>query len=146
MEHALSARFSFPPESIAFYASFSEGRIGAAKRLQESDSLARRNEVVDQLWTDTDGVGILGSEREQIRFSLNILAAFFRDMYLFKSGLGSGDLINQDRADLVAQTSRKYSISQLDEIMTVISESFVWLEQNVNVKLLVSNVVASIRI
>lgn len=147
LERFLADRFSFTSDEASAYALLAEGRVGAALRLRETGGLAQRNAVIDGLWSDDiDAQKLLGEERGQVRVSLNILAAFFRDVYVFKSGAGQGSLIHKDKVGLIEQACARYSFAALDEVMATISGAFVWLEQNVNVKLLVSNVVAAVRV
>ncbi len=146
LERVLADRFSFGSDEAPVYALMAEGRVGAALRLRETGGLSRRNAVIDGLWSDIDAQELLGSERDQVRASLNVMAAFFRDVYVFKSGAGQESLIHKDKVRSIEQACGRYSFEALDTLMGTISGAFVWLEQNVNIKLLVSNVAAAVRV
>ena len=87
---------------------------------------------------------LLGQSKEQLRVSLNILAAWFRDIYLLKSGLADKEAINLDRqSDLLKQVQR-FSFKQLDDILAALSDSLLYLERNINSKLLLHNLGAQL--
>jgi hypothetical protein len=77
--------------------------------------------------------------RDTIRSYLNILASWFRDIYLIKAGMPHSQLINLDRKDELLRVMNRYSWLELDESLNSISDSLMALEQNINVKLLLSN-------
>lgn len=129
-------------EALAhFLAYFSEGSIGAALKMKDSDILLEKNIVVDEMTVNPkhnpEGLAKLG--REGVGNRLNILASWFRDIYLIKTGLPFGELINLDRQDELLKQMNRYSFLNLDEILNSIANSLFYLERNINIRLLLAN-------
>ena len=82
--------------------------------------------------------------RENLRSQLNILTSWFRDIYLIKTGIAHSELINFDRKTELLKRMNRYTLFDVDEIIKSISDSMLFIEQNVNVKLLLSNLKAEI--
>lgn len=124
-----------------FLAFFSEGRIGQALRLKDTDIFAKKNTVIDGFCIGRKSVsGAMGDEtRQGMRGILNILAVWFRDVYLLKAGMPDTELINLDRKQDLLRAAAGYSFAGLDNILNFISDSLLRIEQNVNSKLLLSN-------
>ncbi|MFA6216920.1 MAG: DNA polymerase III subunit delta' [Candidatus Omnitrophota bacterium] len=142
LENILRKFSHLDEERIHYLSFFCEGRIGQALRLKDKDVLAEKNKVIDEFIfsgnaeiADMQKIG-----REGLRQHLNILAGWFRDVYLVKSGLPQQELINRDRADELYQFARNYCFAELDEIFMVITDSLRYCEQNLNMRLIASNV------
>lgn len=127
-------------DSLAhFLAYFSEGRLGTALRLKESPDLLReKNRIIDE-FVLLRKPGPDNFSRDNLREQLNVLASWFRDLYLLKTGMAQAEMINLDRKDELLRTMGRYSLFELDEIFDFISQSFLYLDQNININLLVSN-------
>lgn len=125
-----------------FLAYFSEGRMGCALKLKDKDILREKNKVIDELCLFGKQISLKNlpiQNRENIRNYLNILATWYRDMYLLKIGLSHSELINFDRKEELLKLMSHYTLFDLDEILNFISNSLLYLEQNINIKLLLSN-------
>lgn len=124
-----------------FLAYFYEGRLGSALMRKDSDMLRRKNTVIDEFVNPLKkGFTNLGIEkREDMRSHLNILASWFRDIYMFKAGLSPSEFINLDRKAELERSASRFSLPELDNILNSISDSFLYLERNVNIKLIQSN-------
>lgn len=134
-------------ENLAhFLAYFCEGRIGLALALKDTDILTDKNRIIDEIvLRGRSGLDYRkGPDREELRKYLNILAAWFRDIYLLKTGLAHAELINLDRKSELLKSMGSYSFGALDEITRFISDALLYLEQNINPKLLLSNLKAVI--
>jgi len=132
-------------ENTAHYlAYFSEGRLGCALRLKDADILREKNDVIDDfIFSRSLGLKKLpAQEREDLSRYLNILAAWFRDLYLLKSGLSGSELINCDRKPELSVQMGRLSIADLNRIIDSISEAVSYLERNINTKLLIYNLKA----
>ncbi len=72
-----------------FLAYFSEGRLGRALRLKDTDILKEKNRIIDKFVLSRkpslDNLSI--QNKEEVRGYLNILATWFRDIYLIKIGM-----------------------------------------------------------
>lgn len=124
-----------------FLAFFFEGRLGCGLGLKDADMLRQKNNVIDDfVFSRQLGLKTLpAKERQDIYRYLNILAAWFRDVYLLKAGMPNTEIINCDRkADLWKQ-AQQFSAADLNRIIDSISESIYYLERNINAKLLIYN-------
>lgn len=70
---------------------------------------------------------------------LDILVSWFRDIYLVKSGMPEGEMIHLDRKNDILRMVNRYSFPELDAVVNAISNSLLYLGQNVNTKLLLAN-------
>jgi DNA polymerase-3 subunit delta' len=124
-----------------FLGFFSEGRLGLALRLKDTDIFEKKNRIIDCLGIKQRSVPdkFFVDSREDMRSMLNILAVWFRDVYLKKSGMPLSELVNIDRKDEVVEAAGTYSFASLDETFNCISDSLLRIEQNINIKLLLSN-------
>lgn len=129
-----------------FLAYFSEGRIGSALRLKDTDMLTEKNSVIDKFSSrhGLDSANLLKLSRQQVRDELNIMASWFRDIYLYKSGMPLEETINSDRKADLSKRAPEFTFPELDEIMNSLSASLLYLEQNINLKLLLYNLGARI--
>lgn len=129
-------------DSLAHFLSFfSEGRLGFALKLKDTDIFKEKNRIIDEFCikkkSNFNNFAVL--DKQEFRDILNILAAWFRDIYLLKSGLPCRQLINLDRKQDLARAVELYSFLRLDEALNCLSDSLLRLRQNINVKLLLSN-------
>lgn len=124
-----------------FLAYFYEGRLGSALMRKDSDMLRQKNTVIDEFISPLKrSFANLGIEkREDMRSCLNILASWLRDIYMLKAGLSSSEFINLDRKAELEKLAGRFSLPELDNILKSISDSFFYLERNVNIKLIQSN-------
>ncbi|MBU4346377.1 MAG: hypothetical protein KKH29_03505 [Candidatus Omnitrophica bacterium] len=131
-----------------FLAYFAEGRIGKALRLKDTGILEEKNRIIDEFAIQSEpslGGNLSRQDRDNVRSWLNILAAWFRDIYLIKAGMNSSsELINLDRKEELLESGGRYTLFELDAILKSISDSLLYLEQNVNIKLLLSNLRAEL--
>jgi DNA polymerase III subunit delta' len=132
------------PAEAHFLAYFSEGSLGTALRLKSSGMYEEKNKVINLFCGlgshDQDAVSL--ASRQDLLTSFNILASWFRDIYLIKTG-AADQIINSDRQKELASLTQAYSFGELDRIFAVLSESVMHVGRNLNKKLLVSNVIVS---
>ncbi|MCM8800620.1 MAG: AAA family ATPase [Candidatus Omnitrophica bacterium] len=123
-----------------FLAYFFEGRIGKTLTLKDTDILNYKNRIIDEFLSEKigDSQRISFGNRQDLRNYINILLSWFRDLYLIKTGIRHSEIINIDRLDILLKTMNKYSFIELDQIINFLSDSLLYLEQNVNPKLLIS--------
>jgi DNA polymerase-3 subunit delta' len=124
-----------------FLAYFCEGRPGYALRLKDKDILREKNNIIDGFILsrrfNLDNLSV--QDREYVRSMLNILASWFRDIYLVKIGMPYSEIINFDRRQDLLKLMPKFSFTDLNEIFDSISDSMQYLEQNINIRLLLHN-------
>jgi DNA polymerase III subunit delta' len=141
LEDVLRDNYGLDIQISHFLAYFSEGSIGKALYLKDRDILKEKNRIIDALFSG--GVGSPGNyqenKREDIRGMLDILASWFRDIYLVKSGMLENEMIHLDRKNDILDMVNRYSFAELDKAVSAISNSLLYLGQNVNTKLLLAN-------
>jgi DNA polymerase-3 subunit delta' len=126
-----------------YLAYFSEGRMGLALRLNHAGILNEKNTIINEFMLSRQKPSNNWT-KENFKASLNILSGWFRDIYFLKTGMPAAELINLDRKDDLLKLVDRYSFSGLDRILGIISDTFLHIEQNVNIKLLVSNIKAEL--
>jgi len=141
LENILVKKYLMLKEAAHFIAYYSEGRIGLALKLKDSFDMFKKNKILDSFVLSNKPLdqGVMAQSKEEIRSCLNILASWFRDIYLLKAGAEESEIINQDRSKELKRVEGQYSFRQLDEAIAVISESVSFLEKNINSKLLLHN-------
>lgn len=132
-----------------YLAYFCEGRLGMALRLKDQDPLLNKNKIIDYFMLPLRyGSGYAGSsqgypdsefKKQTIAESFDVLASWFRDIYFIKIGMPHTQLINIDRKNDLINAMGRYSPAQLDSILNFLSDAALYLEQNVNQKLLLNN-------
>ncbi len=146
-EESLKSNYGLSNEAAHFLAFFSEGRLGRAIKIKEAGVFEEKNRIIDEFIFSrkTNLSASILREREGLRLGLNILAGWFRDIYMVKIGMPYCALINLDRKNDLLRAMNRYSFSELNEIFNLLSDSLLYLEQNVNAKLLFSNLKISLK-
>ena len=126
-------------EASHYLAYFCEGRLGKALNLKEGDILREKNMVIDGFVFSNNIHKTKEFDREGFKRDLDILASWFRDIYFLKVGVPFMELINLDRKNELLKVMSRYSFLELDSIINFISNSALYLKQNVNPKLILSN-------
>ena len=146
LESILIKDYSLDKQAAHFLAYYGEGRLGLALKLKDSRIAEEKNRIFDSFLLSEKPLdrNLAGQNKEQLRAFLNILASWFRDIYLLKAGLTQREAIHADREGDLLEASRKFSFRQLDDIISGISESFLYLDNNINTKLLLHNLGAQL--
>ena len=146
LEEILKKDYRLDNNAAHFLAYFSEGRFGRALRLKDTDILREKNMIIDKfvLSRKPSLESLPIQNREGLRSCLNILATWFRDIYLIKIGMPYSEIINFDREEELLRSMSRFSFSELNEILNCISDSMLYLEQNINIKLLLHNLGAEL--
>ncbi len=134
--------YSVSAEDAHYLSFYCEGRLGSALKLKNEDVLAFKNSVIDGFIFSHDSLfidGLASQDRQQIAGQINILAGWFRDIYFAKIGMPAAALINLDRQDNLMRAASRYSELEINEIITTLTKSLMFLEGNINTKLLLSN-------
>lgn len=141
LEEILRRDFHLANNTAHYLAYFCEGRLGRALKLKDTDILKEKNRIIDGFaLARRPGLENLPVEnRNNVRSYLNILAAWFRDIYFVKIGMPTTELINLDRKDELLKVISRYTLFDLEGIFNSLSNSLSYLEQNINTKLLLSN-------
>ena len=146
LEATLIKDYAVDKSAAHFLAFYGEGRLGLALKLKDSQVLKEKNRIFDSFLLSENPLDyhFAGESKEQLRIFLNILASWFRDIYLLKANARQTDVIHVDRQGDLLQASQKYSFKQLDDILSSIAESLLYLDKNINTKLLLHNLGAQL--
>ncbi|MFA6350386.1 MAG: DNA polymerase III subunit delta' [Candidatus Omnitrophota bacterium] len=134
--------YSVPVKEAHYLSFYCEGKLGSALKIKDEDVLNFKNSVIDNfsIFRDSSFIdGLSKQERQEIASQINILAGWFRDVYFAKIGMPASSFINQDRQDIIQRESGRYSQIEIDEIVSTLTKSLMFLEGNINTKLLLSN-------
>ncbi len=139
--------YNFDNNLARFLAFYCEGRLGFALKLKDSGIFNDKNRVIDEFCVkNKSGLNKLSVQnREQMRGILNILAVWLRDVYMLKSGVPVMELINIDRKEDLLRAGDMYSFTDLDGMLSLISNLLLQVEKNINIKLLLSNLYWAIK-
>lgn len=148
LEKILKEDYCLNDNQAHFLAYFSEGRLGYALMLKDKDILKEKNRILNGflLHKNPSPGNSIEKNRHDLRVYLNIIAVWFRDIYLLKAGYPDSEIINSDRKNDLLSLMNKYSFTDLDEIFKAISDTLLYLEENLNIKLLLSNLNWSFKI
>jgi len=141
LENILKSDYNLDIAMAHFLAYFSEGRIGYALKLKDGDIFIEKNKIIDEFFNkkiDLAG-GHAATGRDHMRALLNILAVILRDIYLVKSNMPEDQIVNLDRKSDLARIAKGYDFTALNQAIDSVSDSLLRLDQNINAKLLLSN-------
>lgn len=146
LEDILKKDYQLTDNVAHFLAYFSEGKLGFALRLKEVDIFKKRDEIIDKfcLSSGPDLENFSVENKDEAVGYLNILSSWFRDIYMIKAGIPYQELINFDRKNDLLKTMNRFSYPQLNEILNTISNSILYLGQNIGLKLLFLNLKAEL--
>ncbi len=125
-------------QTARFLASFSCGSPGAAMEMQRRKIVEERDRAVDYFLGKGPDISAGLKEREDAKAAMTAMAAWLRDVILLKTGVPESRLVNYDRRREAADCGARYTTAELVKAFRVLADSLLFLEQNVNVKLLVS--------
>lgn len=117
---------------------FTEGRLGKAISLKDKNILSEKNVIINdfinadnfkQAQFDLDT-----KNKEDIKYNLDILMSWFRDILLLKCGFGAENLINSDRKRELLSLKSEYKTEDLLKIMHRILDTYTMLDYNINPK------------
>jgi len=141
LKKCLEDEYGLNTELAHFLAYFCEGRFGEAIKLKDSNILEQKNNIINKLITpgsfDMEGLGI--EDKKTFSFVINIVNAWFRDIYLIKNGLPCSEVINFDRKDDLKKAAGYFSSLNLEKILSALPSAAFFLERNINTRLLLHN-------
>jgi DNA polymerase-3 subunit delta' len=143
LREALKNDYGLGPALSHYLAYFCEGRLGMALRLKDEEPLLNKNKIIDYFMpasrSSSEEYPDSEFKKQAIAESFEVLASWFRDIYFIKIGMPHTQLINIDRKSDLINAMGRYSPAQLDSIFNFLSDAALYLEQNINQKLLLSN-------
>jgi DNA polymerase-3 subunit delta' len=129
---------SLEREAAGVLAASSGGSIGRALEMKRDDWLRLRNGIIEHL-SDNPGplkrlafAGRLGTEREEILASLDILRTCYRDAMVLRETRDAERLIFQDRNALIQALAGRLSGRSLLNNLATVEEAMRAIDQNAN--------------
>lgn len=143
----LLKNYNFDNNLARFLAFFCEGRLGLALKFKGTGIFNDKNRVIDEFCLkNKSGLNRFPVQnKEQLRGILNILAVWLRDVYMLKSGIPVMELINIDRKEDLLRAGDIYSFTDLDEMLSLVTNLLLQAEKNINIKLLIANLNLAIK-
>ncbi|MCU0666845.1 MAG: DNA polymerase III subunit delta' [Candidatus Omnitrophica bacterium] len=128
-------------EKAHFLSYFSEGRIGLALRIKDSNILEKKNMIFEDFFASGKAVTekTYALDKNEMYLILNVLSLWLRDLYLLKTAGTSCRVINLDYRDKLIALSKKYTIANLEAFLKEIMDALNYTKQNVNPRLLFSH-------
>lgn len=141
LESILIKDYSVDKHAAHFLAFYGEGRLGLALKLKDSRITEEKNRIFDSFMQPGQALdrNFASQNKEQLRVFLNVLASWLRDIYLLKAGIEPSEIIHSDRQGDLFALAHKFSFKQLDDIISGVSEGSLYLDNNINTKLILYN-------
>ncbi|MBM3251728.1 MAG: DNA polymerase III subunit delta' [Candidatus Omnitrophica bacterium] len=122
-----------------YLARFTEGRLGKSLSLKDIDILSEKNRIIDNFvsarHTSDDFFDLETKDKQAIKYNLDILLNWFRDILLLKCGIEAGDLVNSDRSKELLNLEKQYNTDEILKTMEQILNTYTMLEYNLNPKI-----------
>jgi len=138
VDRYLREKESLDGEAAAVLAASSGGSIGRALEMKRDDWLRLRNGIIEHLSDNPDPLkrlafaGRLGTEREEILESLDILRTCYRDAVVLRETRDAQRLIFQDRNALIQALAGRLSGRSLLNNLAAVEEAMRAIDQNAN--------------
>ncbi|MFA5319936.1 MAG: DNA polymerase III subunit delta' [Candidatus Omnitrophota bacterium] len=138
LEELLRGTYGLEADAARFLAAFSSGSPGTALQMRRKGVVEGRDSAVDYFLGKGIDITAGLKEREDAKAAMTAMAVWVRDVILLKTGIPESRLVNYDRRQELADCGARYTTGGLLKAFRVLADSLLFLEQNVNVKLLVS--------
>jgi DNA polymerase III subunit delta' len=145
LENLLRVDYSVDTQTAHCIAFISEGRIGRALYLKESDFLTEKNRVITGFLEPEKAGDLDGADRDQMRRYLMILATWLRDIYLCQAGMMPEEFIHSDRSSQIQSAAKESSPEKAYNLLSAVASALRDLDGNVNTKLLMYSVREELR-
>lgn len=139
LKEILISEYGLSAEGASFLSAQSEGRIGRALSLKDSDILYEKNNLIDKICRSGhrfSAVDIFNiKDKKKLANQILYLLNWFRDILILKTGLPEANIINIDRIGRLKSQIEFFSFQDLEQIIQKIEESYRLIEQNINPKI-----------
>ncbi|MEK6715655.1 MAG: DNA polymerase III subunit delta' [Candidatus Omnitrophota bacterium] len=131
MKEMLIADYRLDETKAHFLSCFSQGRLANVLKIKDKDILTEKNSLIDDFLRKK----IFFKDRFDAQYKLNLFLGWLRDLLLSRL-MKRPTLINIDREAELLKNKNKYTISELKSYINFISEALLYLERNINLRLL----------
>lgn len=138
----LEDEYQLSPETAMVVAGLADGRLGQAIEMASTDKLVWKDRVLAMV-TSESGRGLealrlaamLDTEPDAIEFSLQVLAAWLRDLLLVASGCAEEVVVHQDHHNQLLAESGKYDESAIRQAILQVEDARRALQAHANRRL-----------
>lgn len=132
IENALINKLKLSEEHARFIASFSNGIIGKAIELSESDDFRNlRDDLIEKLDILINGDKLKAftiseffeKRKESIYEILDIMLLWYRDLIIYKETENTDILVNKDKIDLISDQCKKLSKYEILDIIDTVKKA-----------------------
>jgi len=154
VKEALVRKYGIGAEGIEFATAYSDGIIGKAYELMESDIFKpTREKAIDMLLgLKSSGLSnvfksysFFEEYKDDIDMVLEIMTMFLRDMLVVKRTGNEKILINSDKKDIIFSNAGKYTVEQLVAGIEHIEAAGRYIKQNANYQLAIENMLIKLQ-
>lgn len=145
IEDILVKRYGQTQEKAKFISSFSNGVVGKAINLSQSERFndIRNNviDIIDCILKDNDKyralsfVDFFEKEKDSIDDILDIISVWFRDILVMKETNNSKIITNIDKLDIIKKQANKLSKNKINDIIDIVEKTKDDIKLNVNYQL-----------
>lgn len=134
----LTKEYDITEDILHFLAGFSEGCLGRARHLYHEKLFQKKDVIIDSFIHARDDEIFIKrflADKEKTKEILCIIASWFRDLILLKSGVKEGDSIHFDRLKELKCMKERYSFEDLNDIFLELVKMLKLFDDNLNLKI-----------
>lgn len=141
-------------DTLQLAAQYGEGSVGRSLAILTSGLLDERRELLTSILDRPAGrpaemldlADDLGSgNRSELERQLDVLKLFFRDLMLYKATGDTGEIVNRDLTDEIADYAPRYSTTELTDILDDLLDAQEALDRQVNAQFLMEDLLPKLR-
>jgi DNA polymerase-3 subunit delta' len=129
----------FLKEEAVFLSKLGDSDVSLPPELEAGGLFEYKNSVLREFNSGKalleEGSFIFNESKEGMRFIISILASWFRDMLVLKSGGGPGVVINADRIEALQGLKNKFSFEELEFLLKEVQDTRFCIDRNIGPKL-----------
>ncbi|MDD3840447.1 MAG: DNA polymerase III subunit delta' [Clostridia bacterium] len=150
----LTKRLNMAPEKAKIYAELSQGSIGKALKMAESDDFKEmRGQLIDTIskileydkMTSLNCVDFFIQNKENRDEIFKNFIIWMRDILILKQTGDEQLVINLDKVDNIEKQVNRFTTSQIKYIIDIVQQTTELLNSNVNYQLAVENMILDIQ-
>jgi DNA polymerase III gamma/tau subunit len=137
VEEMLAVSHKMDSAKARVLARISCGSMGEALKLKNEDFFIKRERIIKALSSDMfSEMDLDKTSRSDLRYVLNIMLAWYRDILITK--VGRSHIINIDKKELILKAAPQISPEKLDKVLKHIISTQAYLDQSANPKLAIA--------
>ncbi len=133
--------YAMQDSSAGFLASFAEGCLFRAEKLNEADAVKQKNEAINNFVFTRDSESYLKkvlASPEETKQLLDVLLSWFRDLLMLKLGQSEARLVHQDRVHDLKSAAQKLNVNDIQAVIDQVVTTTRLFNDKLNVKIALS--------